>query len=73
MHCLQYSATPYCVKIYCVMYLVFSVPLLVYPNLLIVIFPSIKFFGIGIGTIRLSSMLLSCGWLPEAAAVAAVV
>ena len=55
------------------MYLVFSVPLLVYPNLLIVIFPSIKFFGIGIGTIRLRSMLLSCGWLPEAAAVAAVV
>ena len=49
MHCLQYSATPYCVKIYCVMYLVFSVPLLVHPNLLIVIFSSIKFFGIGIG------------------------
>ena len=54
MHCLQYSATPYCVKIYCVMYLVFSVPLLVYPNLLIVIFSSIKFFGIGIGIVAIS-------------------
>ena len=46
------NAPPYCVKIYCVMYFCFFVfvPLVVYPNLLSVIF-SIKFFGIGIGII----------------------